>query len=278
MSLISLLPNPTLLGRYTLNEEISSTLDSKPPESSSAKKRPNLSVLHGLMQKKVWYTDATSYWEDPSNCTADVEGILGGFGSLSPVDIKGSGKFVEDVLMPSFPPSSYKMDKGGNTRLGRVLDLGGGIGRVSKHLLSGYFSSVTMMEVSPRLCKAASEYVNECSNVEVVNTGMEGWRDFNGVDVVWAQWCIGHFTDGDFVDFLIAAREGMGEGGKVVVKDNVAVREELFVYDEEDSSVTRSEGYLDAVFATGGWRRLGKWEQEWPEELFPVPIIMYGKA
>ena len=52
-----------------------------------------------------------------------------------------------------------------------------------------------------------------------------------------SQWCVGHLTDTELVAYLKRCAEGLRAGGIIVVKENIADKEDIF--DDEDSSVTR---------------------------------------
>ena len=47
--------------------------------------------------RQRWYKTGYDYWEDESNCPATVDGVLGGFASLSERDLEGSADFVRDL-------------------------------------------------------------------------------------------------------------------------------------------------------------------------------------
>lgn len=44
-----------------------------------------------------WYERAYDYWEDGDNCALDDNGVLGGYGYISPVDIDGSAAFLDEL-------------------------------------------------------------------------------------------------------------------------------------------------------------------------------------
>jgi len=58
----------------------------------------------------AWYSQAFDYWEAEQNCPATVDGVLGGFGHVSPKDIAGSQAFVARLRV-ALP----------NLKLGRVV-------------------------------------------------------------------------------------------------------------------------------------------------------------
>lgn len=74
----------------------------------------------------------------------------------------------------------------------------------------------------------------------VLNAGLQDWRPEPGVlyDVVWNQWCVGHLTDPELVEYLVRCASVLAEGGFVVVKENLSTLGDD-VYDGLDSSVTR---------------------------------------
>ena len=64
-------------------------------------------------------------------------------------------------------------------------------------------------------------------------------------DVIWCQWCLGHLSDKDFVDFLKRCKAALrdGDDSVIVVKENLCPDGEdgkpLTLFDESDSSLTR---------------------------------------
>ena len=74
--------------------------------------------------------------------------------------------------------------------------------------------------------------------------------------MLWVQWCLGHLTDAQLVDFLrkfsgkdIEEEACLKRGGWMIVKENINTtvtkrEEEVDIYNELDSNVTR----CDATF------------------------------
>lgn len=82
---------------------------------SESEKKQTAAAEEGGTQKEqpqqpAWYSQAFDYWEAERNCPANVDGVLGGFGHVSPKDIAGSVAFVER-LRAALP----------NLKLGRVV-------------------------------------------------------------------------------------------------------------------------------------------------------------
>ena len=57
-------------------------------------------------------------------------------------------------------------------------------------------------------------------------------------DLIWNQWCLGHLTDAQLVEYLKKCGKAVRPGGWIIVKENISTMEED-QFDETDSSVTR---------------------------------------
>ncbi|GAA5894650.1 hypothetical protein JCM6882_006647 [Rhodosporidiobolus microsporus] len=106
-------------------------------------------------------------------------------------------------------------------------------------------------------------------------TGEEGY------DLVMVQWCIGHLSDDELVAFLQRSRAALRQKkdgtceGFIVLKENVCKDSDADgagrLFDDEDSSITRSDKAFRQVFARAGLTLLRREVQQgFPEELFPV--------
>ncbi|GAA5822723.1 hypothetical protein JCM11251_004356 [Rhodosporidiobolus azoricus] len=103
-----------------------------------------------------------------------------------------------------------------------------------------------------------------------------------GYDIVMIQWCIGHLSDDELVTFLLRSRAALrqsAEGkceGFIVLKENVCKDSDGIngngrLFDDDDSSITRSDKAFREVFARAGLTLLRREVQQgFPEELFPV--------
>jgi hypothetical protein len=45
-----------------------------------------------------WYTKAYDYWESDENCPVSDDGVLGGFGFLTEVDVRDSNRFLDSLV------------------------------------------------------------------------------------------------------------------------------------------------------------------------------------
>ena len=215
-----------------------------PPSPSSSSKRV-----------KGWYDKGAAYWEtQPSS----LDGVLGGFGHLSPIDVRDSRAFL--LSLPSVPLTS-------------TIDCGAGIGRVAGDLLCPLFQAVDLVEQNPAYVATARERLLPASHPTFRNFYTSGLQDhvFPPAEygVVWVQWVVSHLTDDDLVHFIQRAVQGVKEGGYVVFKENTA--KEGFVMDRDDGSVTRSDSLFKALFARAGMRVVRQGTQAgFPKGLFTV--------
>jgi hypothetical protein len=105
---------------------------------------------------------------------ASVDGVLGGFGHVSPVDIIGSKSFLRAIP---------------NVKFGASIDCGAGIGRISKGLLAPLFARVDLVEQNPVYVAKAKEY---CAGLPSMKSyWVQGLQEFQfepqAYDCIWIQ-------------------------------------------------------------------------------------------
>jgi protein N-terminal methyltransferase len=240
------------------------------PKVDNKKKGSMGATASSSSMQSQWYSKAFSYWEDPNNCPVTDDGVLGGYGKLTPIDTQGSNMFL-DHLASRFSDLQFNS----------AADCGAGIGRVAKHLLCPRFKAVNLIEQSPRLLTAAPAYIGDTGSCSVHCT-VEGLQDFeptaNSYDVIWIQWVVGHLHDLDFIRFFKRCAAGLRPGGFVCLKDNVLrTAEHTFMVDRDDSSVARHDSYIKLLFTLSGLTIVHEIAQQgFPEELYPV--VMFALA
>ncbi|XP_066516859.1 N-terminal Xaa-Pro-Lys N-methyltransferase 1 isoform X2 [Hoplias malabaricus] len=217
---------------------------------------------HLVEDKATFYSKAEHYWKA---VPPTVDGMLGGYGSISNIDINGSKKFLQKFLG----------EGKGKTRPGCALDCGAGIGRITKRLLLPLFRTVDLVDVTQEFLDKARSYLGE-EGKRVENYFCCGLQDFNPLseryDVIWIQWVIGHLTDDHLVEFLRRCRGALRPDGLIVIKDNVAC--EGVVPDEVDSSVCRDLKVLHRIVAQAGLSLVHEEQQQnFPEEIYQVHIL-----
>lgn len=114
-------------------------------------------------------------------------------------------------------------------------------------------------------------------------------------DLIWNQWCLGHLTDSQLTAYLRRCVHiltpgpdpesdsncnGAGEarGGWIVVKENMSTDPSgADIYDELDSSVTRTDDKFRRLFAEAGLEVVrSELQTGFPKGLGLYPVRMYG--
>jgi protein N-terminal methyltransferase len=168
---------------------------------------------------------------------ATVQGVLGGFESISPIDCSTSISFMKDYIKGSgsdYPVANQIQNE-------RACDCGAGIGRVSAGFLLQLFDQVDLVEPNQAFLDEAKKHIAN-SETRVGKYIAKGLQEFNPeegrYDLIWCQWVLGHLKDDDLVDFFKRCKLALASrGGLLGVKENVT--KSGIDLDEVDSSVTR---------------------------------------
>lgn len=217
---------------------------------------------------RINYDDAIQYW---SSVPASVNGVLGGFGEQTPVpkaDIIGSSTFLRKLLsrMPC-PEGQQKL----------TIDMGAGIGRITRDLLWKVSDKCDLLEpVKPFVEQMRVELgpvAQKGKLGDIYDIGMQEWtcdEEKKGKYwLVWCQWCVGQLPDRELVEFWRRCGEALMENGTMIVKENIAPVDDIF--DETDSSVTRTDKKFRELFIAAGFKLIGSDVQKGlPKELYPV--------
>lgn len=139
------------------------------PEAESDESTPHIT-------SETFYTDAQKYWH---GIAPTIDGMLGGFGSINFIDVRGSNDFLQQV---------FKMKPSPGRRV--ALDCGAGIGRVTKNLLIPLFQQVDVVEQCATFADAVRSYVGTTSKLgDIYNVGLQEFTpDSRKYDIIWAQW------------------------------------------------------------------------------------------
>lgn len=136
------------------------------------------------------YNQAAEYWEkiEPS-----VNGMLGGFSSLTNIDARDSLRFLNSLKPHGIQPT-------------HACDCGAGIGRVTEVTLSRFFNKIDIVEQNPAFVEKAKEELDIKIPGKVDKYIAKGLQDFvpeNGrYSVIWCQWVLSHLTDGKIGSFI----------------------------------------------------------------------------
>ena len=146
------------------------------------------------------------------------------------------------------------------------------------------------MESSPRLLYAAPDHIGGAVShrCRFFCTDLQDWiPEPKTYSLIWIQWTLCYLTDADIVRFLKRCREALVDderergsesergsgGGWIVLKENTCA-DEAFVVDADDASITRSLGYwLDLVAKSGLVVKHLEWQDGFPDDIYPVPMM-----
>jgi protein N-terminal methyltransferase len=213
------------------------------------------------MTESTFYSGGANYWATQE---ASDNGMLGGLGHLSEIEIQNSEQFLKSLLrLPDAPGTS------------RVIDCGAGIGRITKNLLQRYFDVVDLVDQDSKFIDTAKENLKDVPKVgELYCSGLQSFTPApTTYDVIWCQWVLCYMTDDDLVQFLLRCRAALRPNGLMIIKENTTRGKEPDI-DESDSSVTRSfNGFLD-IFKKANMKVLQYVKQKnFPKDLYPVWIF-----
>jgi protein N-terminal methyltransferase len=109
-------------------------------------------------------------------------------------------------------------------------------------LLDGIAQQVDVVEP---IAKFTAELQTTPGVRHVFNIGLEDWQPGEGVqyDLIWVQWCVGHLTDKQLVQFLERCKTALNPDGVIVLKENNTTGGQDD-FDDVDSSVTRCVSHL----------------------------------
>lgn len=207
--------------------------------------------------QSAFYKEAAAYWE---KVPATIDGILGGFGSVSDLDLEGSNAFLNCLFDMKHAPATR-----------HALDCGAGIGRVTKNLLIKYFDKVDLVEQDGKFIAKAKQLLSDNRKIgKIYQSSLLNFVPTRLYDVIWCQWVIGHLKDYDLVDFLKRCSDALSETGVIVIKENITTSMEL-EFDDEDSSVTRPYELMMLIFDKAELNVIKECHQtNFPDDLYDV--------
>ena len=214
----------------------------------------------------ISYSKAASYWD---TIPASVNGMLGGLGQVSSIDIRTSDELLTAIWKRPRAPGR-----------GRALDCGAGIGRVTRLLLGRRFHTVDAVEQCAEFVEVARTALASYTHVgNIYCAGLQEFTPEPGLyDVIWCQWVLGHLTDEDLIQFFVRCWHGLQQNGVVVVKENLATGDEP-EYDPTDSSVTRPRALLENIFLRAGLKISSSRRQNgMPRGLYEVRMYVLRPA
>jgi protein N-terminal methyltransferase len=113
---------------------------------------------------------------------------------------------------------------------------------------------------------------------DIYNVGLEDWYPEKKYGLIWTQWCVGHLTDSQLVAYVARCRESLKETGLMVVKENLSTDPlGKDMYDDLDSSVTRTDAKFKEIFEAAGMDLVkSEMQTGFPKQYKLLPVRFYA--
>lgn len=152
-----------------------------------------------------WYKVSEQFWQEQE--ASDV-GMSLGYPHLFEQDLQFSRSIIEKV--------KYKF-----LRFDTALDCGAGTGRVTKDLLTNYFTNVDLVEPIEKHINQAKKNLEDSRKLKqgrgankFYQMGLQDFRFHIKYDCIWSNWSLCFLTDSDLFKFLNDARMNLRKAGK----------------------------------------------------------------
>ncbi|CAF0874343.1 unnamed protein product [Rotaria sordida] len=172
--------------------------------------------------------------------------MLGGYTQVHDADIQESNQLLQSLF------------KQYNGKLGssHCLELGCGIGRVTKNLLSNYFEHIDINDLLEEYCQQTRTlFENDENKIDqsfVCSIGDLELNKFPKYDLIWAQWVLGYLDGDDLVSLLRKLKLTLKKNGLIVIKDNCVGNGQEPEFDPDDQYYVRSgEQFYDIAHRAG---------------------------
>lgn len=187
------------------------------------------------------------YWNDVPATGNGMLAMLGEYPWYTRIELQGSKNFLAKVrrLLPACKPT-------GKVKLG--VDCGAGVGRITEGFLQHVCEVVDAVEPVEKFTQVLRDGPLMEKGVvgDIYNVGLENWYPEKKYDLIWTQWCVGHITDVQLVEYLKRCRDALTENGIMVIKENNWTNNGKDDYDDLDSSVTRTDNKFKQLFKEAG--------------------------
>ena len=220
------------------------------------------------ISRSRWYEVSKDYWSSQEN---SINGMLGGYPELGPIDIEFSSKILEKYI--------HKFQTKNET----CADVGSGIGRISIELLSKHFQSITLVEPINEFIKKAEfdlSQLNPTLSIDSFCGGAQDWKITKEYDCIWVQWVIMFLRDEDAISFLKRCKKHLKPNGFIAIKDNFSLSEKsasrnLAFYFPDDNSFSRTYQHYVSLVQESGLEIVETYLQpNWPEDILPVYLFI----
>lgn len=222
---------------------------------------------------KIDRETSIKYWNDVPATPNGMLAMLGGYPWYSRIDLQGSKTFLAKArrLILACSPE-------GKLKLG--VDCGSGIGRVTQGFLSHVCEVVDAVDPVEKYTRVLRDGPLKRYGIigDIYTMGLENWEPDKKYDLIWTQWCVGHLTDLQLVNYVARCRTALTETGIMVVKENISTNpygEDM--YDDLDSSVTRTDEKFRNIFKEAGMNLIWSEVQSgFPKTFKLLPVRSYA--
>ncbi|KAJ5151875.1 Alpha N-terminal protein methyltransferase 1 [Penicillium capsulatum] len=222
---------------------------------------------------KINHSASINYWSSLDSTSSNMLGMLGTYPWYTRIELQGSKNFLTKVrrLLPALP-SSEKFPLG--------VDCGAGVGRVTEGFLRHVCDVVDAVEPVEKFTRVLKDSPLKKSGVvgDIYTVGLENWAPQKKYDLIWTQWCVGHLTDAQLVEYISRCRFALTETGLVVVKENLSTDvADQDMYDDLDSSVTRTDAKFKQIFDAAGMDVIkSEIQTGFPRQFKLLPVKSYA--
>ena len=222
---------------------------------------------------KINHEASINYWSSLPSTNSNMLGMLGTYPWYTRIELQGSKNFLTKVrrLLPGLPQS-------GKLSLG--VDCGAGVGRVTEGFLSHVCEVVDAIEPVSKFTDVlqGSKLKQDGVVGDIYTVGLENWNPEKKYDLIWTQWCVGHLTDAQLIEYIIRCRTSLSESGLVVLKENLSTDVQgQDMYDDLDSSVTRTDAKFRQIFEAAGMDVIKSEVQTgFPKQFKLLPVKSYA--
>lgn len=263
-----------LLG--TAEERQSNNVTNRPIMSSptvSAKLEGSKEQSKSAPDSRIDHAASLKYWNDVPATSNGMLAMLGDYPWYSRIDLRGSRAFLAKVrrLLPSCSTEG---------KLKMAVDCGAGVGRITEGFLSHVCEVVDVVEPVAKFTEVVRNSFLKKDGIvgDIYTVGLENWYPEKKYDLIWTQWCVGHLTDAQLLEYVKRCRAALTETGIMVVKENQSTDingEDMF--DEVDSSVTRTDEKFKKIFKEAGMTVfLSEIQTGFPKNFRLLPVRSYA--
>lgn len=216
------------------------------------------------------------YWNEMPATSSGMLAMLGDYPWYTRIDLRGNKTFLSKLSRVSPSCSLFK------AKVKRGVDCGAGVGRVTEGFLRDACEVVDVVEPVEKFTRVISEGELKREGVvgDIYTVGLEDWRPDpeREYDLVWMQFCVGHLTDRQLVECFGRCRDALSPGGIIVVKENMSTNpDKTDMYDEVDSSVTRTDDKFRTIFRDAGLTLISSELQlGFPKDFKLLPVRFYA--